>query len=78
MERSVFIPRNEFIMHVLKSLDYGIVVEGEMEMRLDSGEAKVMKRGDVAFQRAPMPGWKNRSDTEWARMFFVLEDCPQA
>lgn len=43
-----FMPGNECIMHVLKSLDYGIVVEGEMEMRVDSGETKVMKRGDVA------------------------------
>jgi quercetin dioxygenase-like cupin family protein len=71
-------PGIECIIHVTKSRDYGIVVEGEMEMRLDSGETRYMKRGDVAVQRATMHGWKNRSDTEWARMFFVSQDCPQA
>lgn len=72
-----FVPGNECIMHVTQSLDYGVVLEGEIEMRLDSGQTRLMKRGDVAVQRATMHGWKNTSDTEWARMFFVLQDCPE-
>lgn len=34
-----------------------------------------MKRGDVAVQRATMHAWRNPSETEWARMIFVLQDC---
>ncbi|KAL8670350.1 MAG: hypothetical protein Q9168_005108 [Polycauliona sp. 1 TL-2023] len=60
------------IMHRTQSLDYGIVLEGEVECLLDSGEARLMKRGDVAVQRGTMHAWRNASKTEWARMIFVL------
>ncbi|KAH8890480.1 hypothetical protein GQ53DRAFT_177565 [Thozetella sp. PMI_491] len=62
-------------MHRTQSLDYGIVLEGEIDMVLDSGEVYHMKRGDVAVQRATQHQWINRSKTEWCRMMFVLQDC---
>ena len=48
-----------------------------MEMILDSGEKKMMHRGDIAVQRATMHGWRNASDTEWLRMLFVLQPCQE-
>lgn len=68
-----FAPGSAPIVHRTQSLDYGIVIEGAIEMVLDSGDTKVLHRGDVAVQRATMHGWKNASETEWARMFFVLQ-----
>ena len=62
-------------MHRTQSLDYGIVLEGSIELVMDSGERKLMQRGDVAVQRATMHAWKNVSETEWGRMIFVLQDC---
>lgn len=62
-------------MHRTQSLDYGIVLEGEVDMVLDSGEVHPLKRGDVAIQRATQHQWVNKSKTEWARMMFVLQDC---
>ncbi|KAI4091269.1 MAG: hypothetical protein L6R37_007762 [Teloschistes peruensis] len=62
------------IMHRTQSLDYGIVLEGEIECVLDSGEKRVMRRGDVAVQRGTMHEWRNTSTTEWVRMIFVLLD----
>lgn len=62
-------------MHRTQSLDYGIILEGEVEMILDNGVKRVMKRGDVAVQRGTNHGWRNMSKTEWARMFFVLQDA---
>ena len=70
-------PGYQCIMHRTQSLDYGIVLEGTIEMILDSGERKLMRRGDVAVQRATMHAWKNVSETEWARMLFVLQDCAE-
>ena len=67
--------RNKGMMHRTQSLDYGIVIEGEMIMELDDGARTHMKRGDVAVQRATNHAWINASETEWARMFFVLQDC---
>lgn len=72
-----FAPGREEFMHRTQSLDYGLVLEGSMEMVLDSDEVKLMERGDVAVQRATMHGWRNPSKTEWARMFFVLQDCQE-
>ncbi|KAF7550749.1 hypothetical protein G7Z17_g5502 [Cylindrodendrum hubeiense] len=61
-------------MHRTVSLDYGIVVEGSVILRLDSGETRLMRRGDVAIQRGTMHAWENASKTEWARMMYVLQD----
>ncbi|RVX66116.1 hypothetical protein B0A52_10050 [Exophiala mesophila] len=70
-----FAPGNNPMMHRTKSLDYGVVLEGEMEMILDSGEVVTLKQGDVAVQRGTMHAWRNPSATQWARMMFVLLDC---
>ncbi|ETN42941.1 uncharacterized protein HMPREF1541_02099 [Cyphellophora europaea CBS 101466] len=60
-------------MHRTVSLDYGVVLEGEVELVLGSGETRVMKRGDVCIQRATMHAWRNLSQTEWARMLYILQ-----
>jgi quercetin dioxygenase-like cupin family protein len=60
-------------MHRTVSLDYGIVLIGEIELVLDSGEVKLMKQGDVCVQRGTMHAWWNVSQTQWARMLFVLQ-----
>ncbi|TKX22734.1 cupin domain-containing protein 5 [Elsinoe australis] len=59
-------------MHRTISLDYGIVVEGEIEIVLDSGETRLLKRGDSCIQRATNHAWRNPSKTEWARVVFIL------
>ena len=70
-----FGPGTQPLIHRTQSLDYGIILEGEIEMVLDDGVKRVMRRGDVAVQRGTNHGWRNMSDTEWARMFFVLQDA---
>src|SRR5690606_32628942 len=60
-------------MHITTSLDYGVVLEGEVDLVLDSGEEQHMKRGDICIQRATMHAWRNRSKTEWARMLYILQ-----
>ncbi|KAJ9602214.1 hypothetical protein H2200_013334 [Cladophialophora chaetospira] len=70
-----FAPHNKSMMHRTQSLDYGVVLEGEIIMELDDGSKSLMRKGDLAVQRATMHTWKNASETEWARMLFVLQDC---
>ncbi|KAK4861150.1 hypothetical protein LT330_004066 [Penicillium expansum] len=70
-----FAPNNIAVVHRTKSLDYGVVLEGQVEMILEDSEPVIMNRGDVAVQRATMHGWRNTSETEWARLLFVLQDC---
>nr|POE46987.1 hypothetical protein CFP56_00319 [Quercus suber] len=70
-----FAPGYTCMMHRTQSVDYGIVLEGQVVSVLDSGEEQLMGRGDVMVQRATMHAWKNPSSTEWSRMLFVLQDC---
>ncbi|KAF9887355.1 hypothetical protein FE257_010350 [Aspergillus nanangensis] len=70
-----FAPDQPGLMHRTQSLDYGIVLEGEIDMLLDSGEARRLRKGDIAVQRATMHEWQNPSKTEWTRMVFVLQEC---
>lgn len=58
-------------MHRTQTLDYGIVIEGRVELILDSC-TRIMERGDICVQRATMHAWRNMSTTEWARIAFVL------
>ncbi|MCJ1400362.1 hypothetical protein MMC11_003567 [Xylographa trunciseda] len=62
----------EPLMHRTQSLDYGIVVSGEVDLILDGGETRTMRQGDVVVQRGSMHAWRNKSETEWCRMVFVL------
>lgn len=70
-------------MHRTVSLDYGVVLEGEVELVLDSGETRLLKRGDVAIQRGTNHAWRNVTPDavdpvtkeitpQWARMLYVL------
>ncbi|CAK7225477.1 hypothetical protein SBRCBS47491_005903 [Sporothrix bragantina] len=70
-----FAPGYKCGMHRTQSLDYGIVMAGDIDMILDSGGVHHLKAGDVAVQRATNHQWANTSDTEWARMMFVLQGC---
>lgn len=62
-------------MHRTTSLDYGVVLEGEVELILDGGEKKTLKRGDTCVQRGTNHAWRNCSQTEWSRMLYVLTDA---
>lgn len=61
-------------MHKTNSVDYGIVLWGEMEMRLDSGEVTRLQPGDIVVQRGTNHAWANVGTTS-ARMVFVLIDA---
>ncbi|MBW8300741.1 MAG: cupin domain-containing protein [Hydrogenophaga sp.] len=58
------------LMHRTESIDYGIVIEGEMTLVLDDGEA-LLKPGSVVIQRGTNHAWANRSG-KMCRMLFVL------
>ncbi|PHH81248.1 hypothetical protein CDD82_1187 [Ophiocordyceps australis] len=72
-----FGPDTESPLHRAVSLDYGVVIQGEFELVLDSGEKRVMRQGDVSVQRATAHKWRNISGngTLPGRMLFILLDC---
>lgn len=61
------------MMHRTESVDYGIVVEGEITLILDDGSETHLQAGDVVIQRGTDHAWANRSNKP-ARMAFILLD----
>jgi hypothetical protein len=59
-----------FFFHKTHTLDYAIVLEGEIWAMLDEGET-LMRPGDVLIQRGTNHAWSNRSD-RICRVAFVL------
>jgi quercetin dioxygenase-like cupin family protein len=66
-------PGNAPVMHRTETLDYVIVLSGEIDMDLD-GSTTRLKAGDVVIQRGTNHAWINRG-TETARVAFVLIDA---
>jgi hypothetical protein len=60
-------------MHATDTVDYAIVLEGEIWAIMDEGET-LMRAGDVLIQRGTNHAWANRS-TRTARIAFVLIDA---
>jgi quercetin dioxygenase-like cupin family protein len=56
--------------HQTDSIDYAVVLSGEIYLRLDKGEIH-LKTGDVLVQRGTLHNWENRG-TEPCIMAFVL------
>ena len=60
------------LMHRTETVDYGIVLEGEVTLILDVGET-VVRAGDIVIQRGTNHGWANRSGKN-CRIAFILID----
>ena len=69
-----FEPGNEQDMHVTQTIDYVLVMSGEIDMELDDGAQVHLSQGDVLVQRATVHSWVNRG-TEPCRIAFVLIDA---
>jgi quercetin dioxygenase-like cupin family protein len=68
-----FPPSNQPHMHRTETIDYVIVMEGEIEMDMDASTVK-LKAGDIMIQRGTNHAWANRSGKR-ARVAFVLVDA---
>ena len=60
-------------MHKTDTVDYAIVLSGEIYALMDEGEV-LLKAGDVLVQRGTNHAWSNRTD-EPAYLAFVLVDA---
>jgi mannose-6-phosphate isomerase-like protein (cupin superfamily) len=60
------------LMHRTETVDYGIVIEGELTLVLDDSEVQ-LKPGSVVIQRGTNHAWANRSGKS-CRMLFILLD----
>jgi quercetin dioxygenase-like cupin family protein len=62
--------------HRTLSLDYAIVLEGELTLELDNGETTVVGAGDVVIQRGTIHTWRNDGDVPTKTAFVLLDAKP--
>ena len=60
-------------MHRTDSIDYAVIMSGEIDMLLDDSEVH-LKAGDVVVQRGTNHAWANRGD-EPCKIAFILIDA---
>jgi hypothetical protein len=58
-------------MHTTDTVDYGIVLEGEVWLELDDGKQVHLKPHDIVVQNGTRHAWRNKSDKP-VKMAFVL------
>ena len=68
-----FPPGTEAVMHRTRSIDYAVILEGEIDMLLDDSEVR-LRAGDVLVQQGTNHGWANRGKRN-CRIAFVLIDA---
>ena len=60
------------MMHRSESIDYAVVLDGELTLVLDEEDVQ-LKAGDVVIQRGTNHSWSNRSG-KLARILYILID----
>jgi len=69
------VPVSHPLMHRTRTVDYAIIMSGEIDMMLDDKTVH-LKAGDVVVQQATNHAWINRGK-EPCRVLFVLLDSKQ-
>jgi mannose-6-phosphate isomerase-like protein (cupin superfamily) len=69
------LPVKHPLMHRTRTIDYAVILSGEIDMMLDDSTVHV-KAGDVVIQQATNHAWINRG-TQPCRILFVLMDSKQ-
>jgi mannose-6-phosphate isomerase-like protein (cupin superfamily) len=63
-------------MHQTETIDFGVVLSGEIWLELDDGEVH-LKAGDCVVQRGTMHAWRNRSDKPCVMSFVLIDASPK-
>ncbi|OYQ32737.1 cupin [Niveispirillum lacus] len=59
-------------LHRSWSIDYGIILSGDLELELDDGSVTALSVGDIVVQRATNHLWRNPSPDQVCRIAFIL------
>jgi len=71
-----FAPGAPKFMHRTETVDYALLLSGECDLELDSGEVVHMKAGDVVVQRGTMHAWVNHGSTPAVFAFVLIDAHP--
>ena len=69
------LPGKESPMHRTNSIDYGIILKGEIELELDDGAKRTVREGGIIIQRGTNHLWRNTTNQP-CRIAFILIEAP--
>jgi len=62
-------------MHKTNSIDYALIMEGEIDMLMDDTEVH-LQAGDVVVQRGTVHAWANRGSAPCKIAFILIDAVP--
>jgi mannose-6-phosphate isomerase-like protein (cupin superfamily) len=65
-------------MHTTPTIDYDIVLEGEITLELDDGKMVELKQGDIVVQFGTRHAWRNRGEKPATLIFVLIAASPPA
>ncbi len=65
-------------MHTTASVDYGVLLSGELHLELDAGATRKLEPHDVVVQNGTRHAWRNRSTAPATIMFVLVGVHPRA
>jgi quercetin dioxygenase-like cupin family protein len=72
-------PGHAIFPHRTETLDYSILLSGEIDVELDGGEVVHMKAGDVIVMRGITHCWKNKASVPAVTAFILIDaEAPTA
>jgi quercetin dioxygenase-like cupin family protein len=69
-------PGHAMFPHRTETMDYSIVLSGEIDVELDSGQVVTMKQGDIIVMRGVTHNWKNKSTLPAVTAFILIDAAP--
>ncbi|GAA3838041.1 cupin domain-containing protein [Streptomyces phyllanthi] len=59
-------------MHTTDTVDYGVLLQGEIVLELDAGNETTLAPGDIVVQNGTRHAWRNRSDAPAVALFVLI------
>ena len=59
-------------MHTTQTVDYAILLDGELWLELDDGKTVHLSAGDIVVQQATRHGWRNKGEHSATIAFVML------
>jgi quercetin dioxygenase-like cupin family protein len=59
-------------MHTTDTVDYDIIIDGEITLEVDGGQSRVLKQEDNAVQYGAPHAWRNHSNKPTTLIFVLI------
>ena len=69
-------PGHAMFWHRTETMDYSMVLSGEIDVEFDSGQVVTMKQGEIIVMRGVTHCWKNKGAVPAVTAFILIDAAP--